>query len=76
MRSTRASAAWAGMALATSFLSVAIVSVQPHTAATLAESVALPRYETAQVVERADVTDVDAENIKSRRFDVTSRVNR
>lgn len=43
MRSTRASAAWAGIALATSFLSVTIVGTQPHSNATraLAESVAL-----------------------------------
>jgi hypothetical protein len=31
MRSTRASAAWAGIALATSFLSVAILNAQPRT---------------------------------------------
>ena len=43
MRSTRASAAWAGIALATSFLSVTIIGTQPHTSATtaIAESVAI-----------------------------------
>jgi len=43
MRSTRASAAWAGIALATSFLSVTIIGTQPNTAATrtIAESVAM-----------------------------------
>lgn len=43
MRSTRASAAWAGIALATSFLSVTIIGTQPHTSApaAIAESVAI-----------------------------------
>lgn len=43
MRSTRAAAAWAGIALATSFLSVTIVGTQPHNTATraIAESVAM-----------------------------------
>jgi hypothetical protein len=43
MRSTRASAAWAGIALATSFLSVTIIGTQPHTtpARAIAESVAM-----------------------------------
>jgi hypothetical protein len=43
MRSTRASAAWAGIALATSLLSVTIIGTQPHSPATqaLAESVAM-----------------------------------
>jgi hypothetical protein len=43
MRSTRASAAWAGIALATSFLSVTIIGTQPHNAATraIAQSVAM-----------------------------------
>lgn len=43
MRSTRASAAWAGIALATSFLSVMIIGTQPHNTATraIAESVAM-----------------------------------
>ena len=43
MRSTRVSAAWAGIALATSFLSVTIIGTQPHNAAThgIAESVAM-----------------------------------
>ena len=43
MRSTRASAAWAGIAMATSFLSVTIIGTQPHNAATraIAESVAM-----------------------------------
>jgi hypothetical protein len=36
MRSTRASAAWAGIAMATSFLSVTIIGTQPHNAATRA----------------------------------------
>jgi hypothetical protein len=45
MRSTRASAAWAGIALATSFLSVTIIGMQPHTSATgaVAKNVALTR---------------------------------
>jgi len=77
MRSTRASAAWAGIALATSFLSVTIVTVQPHTAATLAESVALPSYQSStEVAKRATVTDIDATNISSERFDATNRVTR
>jgi hypothetical protein len=43
MRSTRASAAWAGIALATSFLSVTIIGLQPHPSATnaIAKNVAL-----------------------------------
>ena len=43
MRSTRASAAWAGIALATSFLSVTIIGMQPHTATTrtIAQTVAV-----------------------------------
>jgi hypothetical protein len=43
MRSTRASAAWAGIALATSFLSVTIIGTQPRNEATraLAQSVAM-----------------------------------
>jgi len=43
MRSTRASAAWAGIAMATSFLSVLIIGTQPHSNGTraLTESVAM-----------------------------------
>jgi hypothetical protein len=60
MRSTRAAAAWAGIALATSFLSVTIVGTQPHTNATraIAEGVAsLPvnALGSANIVKRTDV---------------------
>ena len=49
MRSTRASAAWAGIALATSFLSVTIIGMQPHTAMTrtIADRMAMSTRVTA-----------------------------
>jgi hypothetical protein len=64
MRSTRAAAAWAGIALATSFLSVTIVGTQPHTNATraIAESVAMSSLPvnalgSAKIVKHTDVID-------------------
>jgi hypothetical protein len=70
MRSTRASAAWAGIALATSFLSVTIIGMQPHTAATraIAESVAMTTTpvnalgsdNSLRALKRVDVAKSDA----------------
>lgn len=66
MRSTRASAAWAGIALATSFLSVMIIGTQPHNTATraIAESVAMTSTRDAlssikpvKVVKQAKASD-------------------
>lgn len=70
MRSTRASAAWAGIALATSFLSVTIIGTQPHTATrAIAESVAMTSLpvnalgadslKRTDVVKRNDATRAD-----------------
>ncbi|MET0534506.1 MAG: hypothetical protein ABW171_09805 [Steroidobacter sp.] len=52
MRSTRASAAWAGIALATSFLSMTILA-QPHTPATstVAQTVAAPSNDSLQTLQ-------------------------
>lgn len=59
MRSTRASTAWAGVALATSFLSVAIIGVQPHTTATnaVAQSVVAPSDNSSLIVKPVDVAE-------------------
>jgi hypothetical protein len=65
MRSTRVSAAWAGIALATSFLSVTIIGTQPHNEATraLAQSVAMTSLRvnalgSANAPKRADVVEI------------------
>jgi hypothetical protein len=66
MRSTRASAAWAGIALATSFLSVMIIGTQPHSSPTraLATSVAMTSTRDAlsntslRALKQAEVADV------------------
>ena len=59
MRSTRASTAWAGVALATSFLSVTIIGAQPHTTATseVAQSVTAPSDDSSNVVKPVDVVE-------------------
>ena len=66
MRSTRASAAWAGIALATSFLSVTIIGTQPHTTATrtIAESVAMTSTRDALSNEKSLKRVDDAETSK------------
>lgn len=66
MRSTRVAAAWSGIALATSFLSVTIVGTQPASNATraIAESVAMTSTRDAMnsnhalhVLKHVDVAD-------------------
>ena len=72
MRSTRASAAWAGMALATSFLSVAITSMQPHTTApttTVAANVTLPSSRSENSLERVDAASGKISRVDSRSTD-------
>lgn len=72
MRSTRASAAWAGVALATSFLSVAITSMQPHTTDTstaITANVTLPSSrseDSLRVLERVDAVAAKAANLDTR----------
>lgn len=84
MRSTRASAAWAGVALATSFLSVAITSMQPHSTepTAIAANVTLPspRSEDSlhalnhvDAVESAKVTSVDSRAASSQLYGLVDR---
>lgn len=66
MRSTRVAAAWAGIALATSFLSVTIIGMQPHTRA--AERVALTSSSVvAPVVKQVDVADSTVKPVRIER---------
>jgi hypothetical protein len=65
MSETRASAAWAGIAMATSLLSVTIVGTQPHTTtatSAIAESVAMTSLpvdalDSDKSLKRVDTTD-------------------
>lgn len=66
MRSTRASAAWAGIALATSFLSVTIMGAQPRTNETTTAAVstregALGAMKSVDVVADGKLTVIHAD---------------